>query len=76
MNSCKEQTYFWCLSEGLVYNFNQNGGPAKLLHSNDDKMAIVVKGGGRRSTQQRPGKEEPLVGVEEGAEKEVDQQGI
>ena len=29
-------------------------------------MAIVVKGGGRRSTQQRPGKEEPLVGMEEG----------
>ena len=30
--------------------------------------AMVVKGGGRRSKQQRPGMEEPLVGKEEGGE--------
>ena len=42
---------------------SQEGGPTKLPE----------KGGGQ---QQRPGKEEPLVGMEEGAEKEVDQQGI
>ena len=36
---------------------------------------MVVKGGGRRSKQQRPGMEEPLDGGE-GGEKEVDHQRI
>ena len=39
-------------------------------------MTRVVKGGGRRSKQQRPGMEEPLVGKEEGGEKEADHQRI
>ena len=34
-------------------------------------IPYLVKGGGRRSTQQRPGKEEPLVGMEEGGDKEM-----
>ena len=35
------------------------------------KRTIIVKGGGRRSKQQRPGKEEPLVGLEEGGDREM-----
>ena len=35
------------------------------------KRAIAVNGRKRRSKQQRPGKEEPLVGLEEGGDREM-----
>ena len=57
MNFSREQISSWCQSEGLECRQKSGGygGPTKLPE----------KGGGH---QQRPGKEEPLVGKEDGEE--------